>query len=198
MGLLGGLGVIFWIVFAIIWCLVCPLLSGFIAKEKGYSYGSWFGISFFFGVIGLLAAVGLPDRKSAILSQQGTAEDYFNQGIDYGKTGKSQEQINCYNKTIELDPSHHNAYNNRGIVYYRLGQIQEAISDFEKAIELNPKYAMPYYNLACIYSSQGKKSDALVNLEKAIGLNKKYRKDVKIDNEFKFLWDDPDFKKLVE
>jgi len=58
-----GLGVIFWIVFIIVWCLICPILSASIASKKGYSGGGWFAISFFFGIIGLIAATGLPDRK---------------------------------------------------------------------------------------------------------------------------------------
>ena len=63
-GLFGNTMILFWVVFILVWCLVCPILSAVIASRKGYSGGAWFAISFFFGIIGLVAAVGLPDKRT--------------------------------------------------------------------------------------------------------------------------------------
>jgi hypothetical protein len=38
-------------------------LAAFVAREKGYSYVSWFFIGFFFPVVGLIAAAGLPVKQ---------------------------------------------------------------------------------------------------------------------------------------
>ena len=40
--------------------LICGFLSADLARKKGYSYGSWFACGLFFGVLGLVAAAGLP------------------------------------------------------------------------------------------------------------------------------------------
>jgi hypothetical protein len=49
--------------FILILALISAWLSQFIASAKGWSGFNWFWAGFFFGPIGLLGAVGLPDRK---------------------------------------------------------------------------------------------------------------------------------------
>jgi hypothetical protein len=36
--------------------------TGYVADEKGYSFGPWFAGGFFFSILALVAAVGLPDK----------------------------------------------------------------------------------------------------------------------------------------
>lgn len=55
---------IFWFVF-ILQALICGILASNLADHKGYSQGAWFASGLFFGVLGLLAAVGLPPRQAA-------------------------------------------------------------------------------------------------------------------------------------
>ena len=52
-------------IFALLSCygamgIVCGALAGHIAREKGYSYTGWFACGFFFNILGLIAAAGLP------------------------------------------------------------------------------------------------------------------------------------------
>jgi hypothetical protein len=42
------------------------------------------------------------------------------------------------------------------------------------------------------------KKNALKNLSTAIKIDSKYKKEAKNDEDFKNLWDDPEFKKIVE
>ena len=51
--------VLIWIVQGII----CGCLACFIAKEKDYGKFSWFCLRLFFGIFGLIAAAGLPDKE---------------------------------------------------------------------------------------------------------------------------------------
>ena len=44
--------------------IVCGYLSANLAKKKGYSWGVWFACGIFFGVLGLIAAAGLPLKPS--------------------------------------------------------------------------------------------------------------------------------------
>ena len=43
--------------------VICGALSSHLAASKERSSGAWFALGFFFGPLGLLAAVGLPDNK---------------------------------------------------------------------------------------------------------------------------------------
>ncbi|MDO8587373.1 MAG: zinc ribbon domain-containing protein [Armatimonadota bacterium] len=50
-----------WIIgIIIIDAIVCAGLSGYVADRKGYSNGGWAACGFFFGILGLIAAAGLP------------------------------------------------------------------------------------------------------------------------------------------
>jgi hypothetical protein len=55
------MGIIFLIVF--IQAIICGGLAGHVAVQKGHSRGAWFLSGFLFGVLGLLAAVGLSDNR---------------------------------------------------------------------------------------------------------------------------------------
>ena len=51
-------GLIF--LFVLLSAIVCAALAAKLAKEKGYSTGAWGAYGFFFGILGLIAAAGLP------------------------------------------------------------------------------------------------------------------------------------------
>jgi len=84
------------------------------------------------------------------------------------------------------------------LIYTKLGNHDEAIKMCEKAIEINENYANAWYNRACVYSLKGDKQKALSDLKQAIELDKKYKEMAKSDEDVKALWDDTEFKKLVE
>jgi len=54
-----------------------------------------------------------------------------------------------------------------------------------------------WYNKARRYALKGDKSNALENLSKAIGLDAQFKEEAKSDKDFKKLWDDEDFLKIV-
>ena len=87
---------------------------------------------------------------------------------------------------------------NWGVALAKLGNDAEAIEKSKKAIELGPDLAYTWHYLARVYSLQNKKLEALQNLKKAIVLEKEAKEDIKKDEYLKNLWEDVDFKKLVE
>ena len=88
-------------------------------------------------------------------------------------------------------------YFNRGVELYQREEYELALKAFDKAIELKPDYASAWYNKACAYSRKGDKENALKHLSKAIEVDAKYKEDAKSDDDFKNLWDDEDFKRIV-
>lgn len=88
-------------------------------------------------------------------------------------SGKLEEAIDFYNKAIEINPDHGQAYSNLGLAYLKSGRIAESIWANRKAIALasgksaNVTRAGSYYNIAKIYESAEDFESALQNYESA-------------------------------
>jgi len=70
-----------------------------------------------------------------------SATDWFEKGVNFYKSGNYKEELNAYNKAIQLNPQYDWAYIGRGNAYADLGNHQQAINDYNKTIQLNPQYA---------------------------------------------------------
>lgn len=140
-------------------------------------------------------------RKLEFLELWGVSlkpEDYLKRGGDFYYKGKYNEALKAYDKAIELKPDYVEAWYNKGVVLDNLGRHDEALKAYDKAIVLKPDFARAWYNRACVYSVKGEKEKALSDLKKAIELDVSCKEKAKTDEGFKNLWDDEDFKKLVE
>jgi len=122
---------------------------------------------------------------------------WHNRGFILGKLGRHEEALKAFDKAIELKPDYAEAWNNRGVALGKLGRHEEALKAHDKAIELKPDDTVAGYNKACAYSLKGDKENALKNLSKAIDLDAKYKEKARSDEDFKNLWDDEDFKRIV-
>jgi tetratricopeptide (TPR) repeat protein len=123
---------------------------------------------------------------------------WVNRGAALNKLGKHKEAVKSLDKAIELKPDAVKAWDNKGNAFSKLGEYDEAIKHYDKAIELQADNANALYNKACTYSLKGGKEQSLENLQKAVALDQKYKEMSKKDEDFKNLWDDEDFKKIVE
>ena len=70
---------------------------------------------------------------------------YYNRGLAYANIGEYQLAIRDYDKVIELDPEHAEAYCFRGLAYDNLGDYRQAIGDYDKAIESDPEVRSGLY-----------------------------------------------------
>ena len=57
------MSMISWSFFLLAQALACAALSSNLADKKGYSTGAWFAAGFFLGILGLIAAAGLPPSR---------------------------------------------------------------------------------------------------------------------------------------
>jgi tetratricopeptide (TPR) repeat protein len=80
----------------------------------------------------------------------------------------------------------------------KAGKLNDAIASINKAIEMKPEYPANYYNRACFYCLKGNKTKTLADLKKAIKMNPTFKQTARKDEVFTILYDDTDFKKLVE
>lgn len=151
-------------------------------------------------------ALGKLERHAEALSAFNEAIDlkrdyayaWYNKGVALGKLGRHNEALAAYDEAIKLKPILAEAWNSKGVALGNLERDEEALSAIDKAIELDPDYANAWFNRACTRARMGDRDNALKDLGQAINLDEKWKEYAKTDEAFKSLWDDPDFKKLVE
>jgi len=79
--------------------------------------------------------------------------------------------IECFKKTVQLNPNFTEAYNNLGTSLQEKGQFDEAISFHQKAIQLNPNFTEAYNNLGTSLQEKGQFDEAISFYQKATQLD---------------------------
>jgi tetratricopeptide (TPR) repeat protein len=125
-------------------------------------------------------------------------EDYFNRAGNLFFKGKYELALKTVEKAIELKPDDVRFWDGKGILLIKLGRYDDALKHLEEAIKFKPDSQGLLYNLACAYSMKGDKGKALSALKRAVELDISNKEMAKKDKDFEKLWNDEDFKKLVE
>ena len=81
--------------------------------------------------------------------------------------------LNCFNKSVELNPSYYLAWEHMGHIYFLQNNLCESISCFDKAIKINPRYDTALYNKGYALAQVRDYVKALEAIEKAIDINPK-------------------------
>eukprot|EP00164_Ancoracysta_twista_P012191 GFYU01019069.1.p1 GENE.GFYU01019069.1~~GFYU01019069.1.p1 ORF type:complete len:335 (-),score=89.61 GFYU01019069.1:87-1091(-) len=68
------------------------------------------------------------------------AADSVRKGIALAKKEDYNGARDCYNRAIELDPDHTDAYVAKGAAFFNEGKLEEAASNFDKALELDSRH----------------------------------------------------------
>lgn len=93
------------------------------------------------------------------------------EGTDLFQLGHSEATFQTFDKAIQLDHNHSDAYYDRGYIYAALGQHQRAIQDFDKAIQLDPKDAMKYFGRGLVHVQIGQLQLAIKDFGMALQLD---------------------------
>jgi PAS domain S-box len=98
-----------------------------------------------------------------------SAGAWYKKGVNlYYKQGKFQDAIQCFNRVIEMDPGHVEAWQDRGICLKELGRYEEAIQSFNMVIDLKAPTTETYYYKGETIEKLGKSSGNFQLLEEAI------------------------------
>ncbi|MBF0357052.1 MAG: tetratricopeptide repeat protein [Magnetococcales bacterium] len=89
-------------------------------------------------------------------------------GIDYHQSGKFNDAIFWYKKSLKLNPENAAALNNLGATLQYKGKLDDAVANFQKAITINPELAQAHSNLGNVLSEQGRVDEAVASYKKAI------------------------------
>ncbi len=95
-----------------------------------------------------------------ILKEKNNSEVWNNLGTAYLNLDNFNKAVECFNKSLELNPQQFVALNNLGVIHVQEGKFDEAISYFRKAINIKPDKPSIWENLAECYERIGKYSDA--------------------------------------
>lgn len=74
---------------------------------------------------------------------------FYNKAITLDNLGKHKEALECYNRSLNLNPCNFDALNNKGISLVEMNRHQDAIECFDIVLSVNPKNSQAVYNKAC-------------------------------------------------
>ena len=74
--------------------------------------------------------------------------------------GAWDRAIGEFTRTIELNPSHIEAWYNRGLLYEKLGDLEKACDDFRQVVSREPTFHAARHNLGVLYIKQQQWEDA--------------------------------------
>ena len=94
---------------------------------------------------------------------------WYKKGVDlYYNHGRFQDAVSCFDRVIEMDPTHVNAWTEKGICLKELGRYDEALQCFNRALELNGKRPATYYAKGETLEKLGKETGNFSLFEQAI------------------------------
>ncbi|MDH4222151.1 MAG: tetratricopeptide repeat protein, partial [candidate division Zixibacteria bacterium] len=99
------------------------------------------------------------------------ADNLFYLGNSFYYRKNLEEGIDCYNKSIKLNPDDADAHNNLGNLLKALKKFPEAEKEYRTAIKLNPDYAEAHNNLGVLLYDLKKFPEAEKEYRTAIKLN---------------------------
>jgi tetratricopeptide (TPR) repeat protein len=81
------------------------------------------------------------------------------------------EAIRCYNRVLDLSPTHHQALRNKGLALYHQNQLEEAVVYFNKALKVVPVDVPVWCNEAFALTLLGRSEEALYCCDKALDVD---------------------------
>ena len=92
------------------------------------------------------------------------AEEWFLKGNTLSRTGRFDEAVEAYKRSIEKNPKATVAHFNLGLAYKNLNRMGEAAAAFEKTVELEPGNLDARYSLGNAYNHLERWEDAIAQL----------------------------------
>jgi tetratricopeptide (TPR) repeat protein len=99
---------------------------------------------------------------------------HYNLGRMLLQSGRLDEAIQQFRKTLEIDPHSVKAHNDYGAALLRLDRVNEAMARFRRALELDPNYPDAHNNLGSALLQSGRVDEALVCFQKTLEIEPDY------------------------
>ncbi|MDD5223410.1 MAG: tetratricopeptide repeat protein [bacterium] len=136
------------------------------------------------------------NKAVELFPDQGDA--YFLRGKAFYYLKYYDKAIEDFTKAIQLFSYSPDTYQFRSLAYFYNGDYDRAINDMKMMIQLDPQNSRAWYGVGGIYTLKGNKKDALKYLTRAVNMNAKLKEEVQRDENYRSLWNDPEFKRIVQ
>ncbi|MGG6241950.1 GUN4 domain-containing protein [Nodosilinea sp. AN01ver1] len=141
----------------------------------------------------------LPVLAQAVQLDRTLAISLNNFGDCLQGLGRNQEAISTYEESIKLEPDNYQAWWGKGTCLYNLSKYQEATTVAQKLTELDPENFLGWYAKSSFNALVGNKELALESLREAVRIDSdSSQRLAKSDPDFNHLWEDEQFKELME
>ena len=95
----------------------------------------------------------------------------FNLGYFLSQTGRSEDALSAYRRSVALLPTHARARANLGGLLTQRGEHDEALAQLQEAVRLEPELPSALTNLGIELSSRGQAHEAAAMLERALSVD---------------------------
>jgi tetratricopeptide (TPR) repeat protein len=112
--------------------------------------------------------------RDDIAKQPGSWLAWNNLGDLCFRAGRRDEALDCFKRSLALNPKYPITWHNLGRLTALLGDSDEAMFDYSRAIDLKPDFASAYNGRGNVLYHAGKYGPALKDYDKAIELNPHY------------------------
>ena len=115
------------------------------------------------------------DTGQAEREKRAEAERWFQRGLELEQTGAPSEQIiEAYEKSLELDPKSAGALVNLGTIHFNARDWKGAERYYQQALEADPEYSLAHFDLANLYDERGDRKRALEHYQAALRISPNY------------------------
>jgi tetratricopeptide (TPR) repeat protein len=118
-------------------------------------------------------AIASYDHALQLCSRDKFNSDVWNDrgnALQYG-LGNYQAALECYDRSLRLDPNHEMAWHNRGnTLLYGLNLLDEALASYNRALQLNPSNYLTWRNRGNVLIEQNRYSEAITSYDHALAL----------------------------
>jgi tetratricopeptide (TPR) repeat protein len=116
-----------------------------------------------------------PVPKSEPNPRENEATAWFARGISLEEDSSTQtEAIACYQKVLEIEPTHAAAHINLGTLYYNRQDFSLAERHYREAIQADSRYALAYFDLGNVLDETGRVQEAIQTYKTALQLAPTY------------------------
>jgi tetratricopeptide (TPR) repeat protein len=91
-------------------------------------------------------------------------------GSWYGRQGKDDAALECFEEAIRLKPDYAMAHDNLGLAWERRGDLARARASFARAVDEHPTYADAHANLGRVLAKTGDLAGGIAHLREAVRL----------------------------
>ena len=95
------------------------------------------------------------------------AEEWFYQGEEMDKQGRSAEALGCFEKALEIDPQSAYTWYSKGVALGKLGRLDEELASYDQALTINSQFPEAWFNKAITLGNARRFQEALECFVKA-------------------------------